>query len=171
MKKKGWGTFVPRECYLQRAIAVSSAATLPISLAAAFISASFSLGLNPFFFFPIGVPSFPLLMVLLYHTACSMSTLLKTFLLFLQFQSTLPIRGETATKAPTNSATAGIYSPALSLKMRKSSRKGLTYMFIYDILCLLKGGERNGTQTKAPRTGHEQDGADRSCFTSGHCLR
>ena len=58
MKKKGWGTFVPRECYLQRAIAVSSAATLPISLAAAFISAAFSLGLNPFFFFPIGVPSF-----------------------------------------------------------------------------------------------------------------
>ena len=139
MKKKGWGTFVPRECYLQRAIAVSSAATLPISLAAAFISAAFSLGLNPFFFFPIGVPSFPLLMVLLYHTACSMSTLLKTFLLFLQnqppmFQSTLPTRGETATKTPTNSATAGIYSPALSLKMRKSSRKGLTYMFIYDIL-------------------------------------
>ena len=151
MKKKGWGTFVPRECYLQRAIAVSSAATLPISLAAAFISAAFSLGLNPFFFFPIGVPSFlsarstpcgalrasrlrvrlsgcasrtrsgraipaqgpeqsghvpwtdcpctsstlgslrspfPLLMVLLYHTACSMSTLLKTFLSFLQNQST-----------------------------------------------------------------------------------
>ena len=167
MKKKGWGTFVPRECYLQRAIAVSSAATLPISLAAAFISAAVSLGLNPFFFFPIGVSSFlsarstpcgalrasrlrvrfapsstlgslrspfPLLMVLLYHTACSMSILLKDFLLFLQFQSTLPTRGETATKAPTNSATAGIYSPALSLKMRKSSRKGLTYMFIYDIL-------------------------------------
>ena len=136
MKKKGWGTFVPRECYLQRAIAVSSAATLPISLAAAFISAAFSLGLNPFFFFPIGVPSFlsarstpcgalrasrlrvrfapsstlgslrspfPLLMVLLYHTACSMSTLLKTFCHFCNFNPLSP-HGERLPRRPPQTA-------------------------------------------------------------------